>query len=96
MRFLFLASFCLMLLVSCKGGGAGAGGLLSPSNNTSPSGSNGNVELPASQVEVQEIKTILKANPDYQISQGEVQALDESKILNAEEKELLTQLQENK
>lgn len=90
MRNLCLGCICVLLLASCKGGGVGEFG---NKTNSSPVVNN---EIPAAQVEVQEIKSALTANPDYQLTQAEIQTLDESKVLSAEEKELLTQLQLNK
>lgn len=89
MRNLCLGCICVLLLASCKGGGNGVFG------NKTISSPVVNGEIPPAQVEVQEIKSALAANPNYQLSQSEIQTLDESKVLTAEEKELLTQLQVN-
>lgn len=85
-----ISFLCIVLatLASCKGGGGqsdvGSKTISSPVVDTT---------VQATQAETQAIQQTLKSNPTYQLSQAELQALDDSKVLSAEDKAFLNSLQ---
>jgi Tfp pilus assembly protein PilP len=85
--------FCLLIVLICfsackSGPGDNLNSLVNSEKKTS-----GNPEIPVTQNEMQEVKTVLKTNPDYQIKPEEIKALEESNVLNSEDKALLTEFQ---
>jgi len=86
-----ISFLCIVLatLASCKGGGGGQ----SDGAAKTISSPVVDAKVQATHTETQAIVQTLKSNPTYQLSQTELQALDDSKVLSAEDKAFLNSLQ---
>lgn len=74
----------------CSGGGGNGQNSVSSKTIASPVV---DAKVLATQTETQAIIQTLKSNPTYQLSQTELKALDDSKVLSAEDKAFLNSLQ---